>query len=383
MGEVRVPVAPAVLRWALHRGGLDESSLAEVHADAHAWLRGEKQPTLKQLEGVARKAHVPYGMLFLPVPPPPEGVPIPDMRTPASAGIGEPSPELLDVLRVCQLRQDWYRDHMLAIGAEPVALVGSASVNEDPEVVGRRLRAALHLDDLPSGGTPEKFRSALISALEHHGVLVMLSGYAGGNTRRALDPQEFRGFALTDDLAPVIFVNGAEAKTAQNFTLLHEAAHLLIGHSALSDARPTRDGPSEEVWCNRVAAAALVPLAIVDSYRERAARDAGEAVTALARACKVSRVVAALRMKAAGLLSQPAVDEMLVDLEAERGRTARPAQDGGDYYRNARYRLGVPFVNAVVASTREGATSYRDAFRLLGTHKRAVMDELAEKVALA
>ncbi|QCP06682.1 ImmA/IrrE family metallo-endopeptidase [Micrococcus luteus] len=380
---VRVAAAPDVLSWAAERAGWDDA-LAEKHFPRfHDWLTGTQQPTLKQLEEFAHKTHTPFGALFLPEPPRMD-LPIPDLRTVGGAGVSEPSPDLLDVVHECQLRQDWYRDEALRQGEEPVALVGSATVDDDPEAVGARLRHELAIQPVQNKAGAESFRRRLVARLEGLGLLVMISGIVGGNTSRALDPQDFRGFALSDPVAPLIFVNGTDAPVAQHFTLLHETAHIVLGHSAVSGSR-MRGGTGEEAWCNRVASAALVPL---DEVR-RARRDSAgvplaELVEDLAARYCVSRSVIYLRLRVAGLVSEDVVSRHFEEQDADApGRTPRRRREsGGDYYRTATVRLGKPLIRAVLRSTREGHTSYREAMRLLGTHKIEVLHEMGRQAGV-
>lgn len=381
---VRVAAAPEVLAWAAQPAGWD-GTVAEQHFPRfHAWLTGSHQPTLKQLEELAHKTHTPFGALFLPEPPRMD-LPIPDLRTVGGAGVSEPSPDLLDVVHECQLRQDWYRDEALRHREEPVALVASATMDDDPETVGARLRDALVIEPVRNRVDADSFRRRLVAGLEDLGLLVMISGIVGGNTSRVLDPQEFRGFALSDPVAPLIFVNGADAPVAQHFTLLHETAHIALGHSAVSGNR-LPDGTGEEAWCNRVASAALVPLDEVRrARREFAGAPLDELVETMATRFCVSRSVIVLRLRSAALVTEDVVSAHFQAQEANaRGRTPRRSRgNGGDYYRTATMRLGKPLIRAVIQSTREGHTSYREAMRLLGTHKVEVLHEMGRQAGAA
>lgn len=212
---IRVEVRAEMLRWACERSGLDIGALTHRFPQLPAWERGEKQPTLKQLERFAKATHTPVGYLFLPEPPV-ERVPIPDFRTVANERIDHPSPDLLETLYICQQRQEWYRSFARSTGEGRLSFAGSVRAAADVVRTAARIRDALGFDVEERRRMPTWTHALrrFISQADALGVLVMVSGVVGSNNRRKLDPQEFRGFALADDLAPLVFINGADTKAA-------------------------------------------------------------------------------------------------------------------------------------------------------------------------
>ena len=379
---IRVPVKPELLRWARHRAGLGRSEFPARFKKLPEWEAGRLQPTLRQLEDFARKVHVPVGTLLLDEPPE-ESVPIPDFRTVGSGPLPRPSPNLLDTIYLCQERQAWYQDYLRSMGAEPLDFFGSLTATSDTRAAAEAMRDKLRItvDGRLKHRTPEKALSACIASAEKTGVLVMVSGVVGSNTQRKLDPREFRGFALADPLAPLVFVNGLDAKSAQMFTLAHELAHLWLGTSALSNL-PSPSSPGirkEEVWCNAVAAEFLVPLA--DIEREiRLYEPLDEAKMRLSRHFKVSTLVVLRRLLDLGCIDRERFVASWSD-EIARYESVRRS-GGGDFYRTALTRLSKPFARAVIADTLEGRTRYTDAFRMLGVRNPATLDRLASKLGL-
>ena len=374
----RVDVEPTLLVWARERAGYGVESLLGRFPRLERWERGEVQPTLKQLERFARTTHVPVGYLFLREPPV-EEIPIPDLRTVASRGAGEPSPDLLDTLYLCQRRQAWYREFARSTGEESLAFVGSAHLDDPIEETAARIRDALGFD-LEARRRAPAWTDALrlfIGEADRAGVLVMVSGVVGSNNHRPLDPEEFRGFALADDLAPLVFLNGADTKAAQMFSLAHELAHIWLGETALSDVGPaSRPTQRVESWCNQVAAELLVPIA---ALREAAPPgDSLEAVQDLARRFKVSTLVILRRLLDARRLSRDEFEEAYT--RELRRLLARPRGSGGNFYLTQAVRLSRRFARALVASTLEGQTLYRDAFRMLGVRKESTFLELGRSL---
>jgi len=377
----RVTVKPEMLRWAWERAGLSIGNLRERFPKLVLWERGEVKPTLKQLERFAKATHTPIGYLFLQEPPV-ERVPIPDFRTLGNTRIGHPSPDLLETLYICQQRQDWYRDFTRSTGEEPLDFAGSAKITDAVVDTAARIRTALGFDVEERRRLPtwtEALRR-FIEQADRLGVLVMVSGVVGNNNRRKLDPEEFRGFALADSLAPLVFLNGADTKSAQMFTLAHELAHIWLGQSAVSDAQAAwLPEQKTERWCNQVAAELLVPLAVIrETYR---GTDALQTEThRLARYFKVSTLVILRRIHDLGGLTQAqlwqAYDEELQRL------LARPKGSGGNFYLTQAARVSKRFARALVVSTLEGQTLHRDAFRMLGFAKASTFQELGRSLGV-
>lgn len=378
---MRVDVEPALIAWAHQRSGIDIDDLRRRFPKLEDWERRKVSPTLKQLETFARATHTPVGFLFLETPPH-EVVPIPDYRTIADAGVVQPSADLLDTIYDCQQRQDWYRIFAQVDQQDPVAFIGSMTVETGVIEAANSMRAALGFGVGERGPTFAEALRHLAAEAEELGVLVMVNGVVGSNTHRKLNPQEFRGFALVDDLAPLVFVNGADTKGAQIFTLAHELAHLWLGESALSDAdlgsRPTDDS---ERWCNQVAAEFLVPLSLLrESFDPEP--ELTEELSRLARIFKVSSLVILRRVHDAGHLSWSAYRTAY---RAELARVLELVADrpsGGSFYNTQPVRVGKRFARALITSTLEGRTLYTDAFAMLGFRKVSTFNELATRLGV-
>ena len=378
---VRVAVKAELLRWARDRAGFTVDDLSSKFPKLEQWESGVAQPTLKQIENYAKATYAPVGYFFLTAPPE-EPLPVPDFRTMAGRDVLPASPNLREMIYACQERQDWFRDNARIAGTDRLAFVGSANLQSPIVEAAAAIRRALSFD-LDRRRTCATWTDALrlfISEADRLGILVMCSGIVMNNTHRRLNPQEFRGFALSDDLAPLVFINGADTKSAQMFTLAHELAHIWLGQTALSNATPTSQQQNAvETWCNRVAAELLAPLEIV--RRElRPDESLDQTVARLVRIFKVSSLVILQRLRDARRLTW---DELREAYQSELDRISKlpKTEGGGDFYVTAAVRYSRRFTRALVESTLEGRTLYRDALRMLGISKTETFHELGRTLA--
>jgi len=379
----RVNVRPEMLRWACARAGLEVSDLSTRFPSLQDWERGEKQPTFKQLQALANATHTPFGYFFLPEPPE-ETLPIPDLRTTANRPV-RPSPDLLDTIYAMQRRQDWLREERLEAEAEPLEFVGTARVNDEPMATGQEMRRAVGLADGWAGAVQswQEAVSELRRRIESVGVMAVINGVVGNNTHRKLDVDEFRGFALTDRYAPLIFVNGADAKSAQMFTLAHEFAHVWLGTEGEGvsgfDGIFPENGRIER-FCDQAAAEFLVPANELKAIWQdmKGSPDTFETV---ARRFKVSPIVVGRRAMDLRLVSRNTFFDFYKEYTTrERQRTT--AAGGGDFYNNQNTRVGAAFATSVIRAAMSGRLTFKAAYELTGLRGGA-FQEYAKRLGMA
>lgn len=382
MAEQSLNVKPELIRWAIERSGWSVGTLAHYFPRIEQWMSEQAHPTLRQLETLAKKTWTPLGYFFLSEPPE-ERLPVPDFRTARDQPIQRPSPNLIDTLHTMQRRQVWMRDYLIELGHERLVFIGSIKPSDDIKKVSLSIRRALGMDDgwASQIATWSDALSVLREAAEAIGILVVINGVVGNATRRKLDPSEFRGFVLSDDYAPLIFINGADARSAQMFTLAHELAHLWVGEGGIFDL-PEFQSPGDQLeqFCNRVAAEFLIPEAELRNFWPNVQRDS-EPFQKIARHFKVSPIVASRRALDLNLIDRAAFFDFFHAYQTDERRKGMKSK-GGNFYLTQNVRLGKRFARSVMLAAKEGRLLYRDAYSLTGL-RGATFDRYAKSLGIA
>jgi len=362
-------VKPELIRWAIERSRLPADEFARDFPKLEEWQSGTRMPTARQLELFANKTMTPLGYFFLDSPPK-ETLPIPDFRTVGDVPIERPSPNLIETIQVMQRRQAWMREYVMDNGEEPLEFVGSAKNVQNVVSLAARIRDVLGLDVdwAETLATWEEALRTLRRCAERIGILVSTSSVVGLNNHRPLDPQEFRGFVLCDKYAPLIFVNGADSKSAQMFTLAHELVHLWVGQDGLFNLIKMMPHHSAiERFCNQVAAEFLVPgHKLTQRWQEVSSSD--RPFHTIARWYKVSPLVAARRALDLNLITKARFfafyEQDQEDWRRRKAEEKAKKKGGPNFYDVQDVRLGKTFAYAVVRAAREGKLLYRDAYQL-------------------
>ena len=292
MPGVTVSITPEILKWIIQKVQFQDVN-SSVYELLNKWLSGEKEPTFNQVEDMSKKTNIPFGYFFLDKPPV-EECKIVEYRTVNSVNLQEPSRNLIDVLDMMSDVQEWMIDYLKDNGYEPIDYIGRGKLLTASEIAyDIRKELGLNLNWYKSSKNVADSFKYLRECCENKGIMVMMSGTVGSNTRRKLDVDEFRAFTLVNEYAPLVFINTCDSENGKLFSLLHEIAHIWLGEDSFYNEQygNSVNVSKLEQICNAVAAEILVPnVVFVEKWSEISGTDL-EKIETLAKFFKCSRYV--------------------------------------------------------------------------------------------
>jgi Zn-dependent peptidase ImmA (M78 family) len=349
-----------LIEWAITRAGFRLEEFFTKNPKVEEWIKGNKYPTIKQLEDFTHKVHVPFGYLFLNEPPQ-EELNIPFFRT-GKGNVKKVSLNIYHTIQMLQERQSWLTDYLTESGYEDLSFVGSFQARDNYQEIVSDIRKKLKLSEgwAKEFKTWEETLDYLTLKIEDAGIIVTFNGVVGNNTRRKIDVEECRGFVLVNKKAPFLFINSADAKAAQMFTLIHEIAHIWLGESAGfdNDDMLPADDPIEKL-CDKVAAEFLVP-----ETHFRKLWETTQNFKTLSRNLKVSPIVVARRALDLKLITKAEFFEFYNSYIQSFLLRKENQASGGNFYATAKKRVSLRFANYVNSAVKENNLLYRDAYRL-------------------
>ena len=368
-------ITPSVLEWAIKRAGVSAES---IHKKAEQWVSGKARPTFKQAVDIAKTLQIPFGYLWLKEPPKEQEI-IPDLRTIGNGGLAQIPLELKTVVNDVKQKQEWFKEYAKTNGILKCEAIGRFKGSDDTQEIADDVTARLGIQDLvDSGCDKDRMLKNLIEKIEKLGILVMRNSILRGNTKKKLNLDTFRGFAIFDEFAPLIFINTNDSKAGQIFTLMHEVAHLWIGQSGISDS-DIRENNKIELACNEIAAKILMPKTkIQKAFREF---DDDRWLECIADRFSVSTLAVLNRLRSLSLLAPRRYQE-LYNAELERlSRIPKTRPSGAPPPEvMVRVRNGYLFTFVVTSSVLSGDETYTNGASLLGFKNTDLINKVAKEI---
>lgn len=260
--RVLAKVKPEILIWARESAGLTQAEAAlAIHQSQDtliSWENGTDSPSIPQLRGLSNLYKRPLSVFYLQEPPRGFMV-ISDFRRISPEKARRFSPQLTQEIRVANQRRELAKELLEDLGEQPNKFTFRLSMQSNPEEAGLLMREYLGLSRTEQ---PFKRDSPGRRGLNLWKGLIEQAGVLVFQTMR-IPSDEASGFALAYEDLPVVVINQKDAPVRRLFSLLHELAHLALRKSGVSDLDVESPRPPEdevlEVFCNRVAASALMP----------------------------------------------------------------------------------------------------------------------------
>ena len=369
-------ITPSVIKWAREKAKLSieeaASKIRRPPEDIKNWENGSLKPSIAQARNAARVYRRPLAMFYLPEPPSDFST-LRDFRSLPGQELRKYSPELTLLIRNTRYRQEWMKEYLVKEGADRLAFVGSSSIKDDPRDVAKSIREIIDISikEQKKCKTPYDYLLLWLKKSESSGIFVF--------RQRQIRLKEARGFILSNEIAPFIFINSDDSKAGQLFTLVHELAHLWIDKSGVSNIESSgssvdEDAKQTEIFCNEVAAQTLLEQnAFKEEWRlQNPDLNIRERIYKTAGIFNVSEEVVARRLLELDVISKSLYSELREyyqkrwrDYKKREKRRFSKSKGGPSYYVITLSQNGYAFTETVVGAYAGGSISGRDASALL------------------
>ena len=259
---------------------------------------------------------------------------------------------------------EWLHHYRIDHDYDKLSLVGSITQDMTDNEVVEKICNTLNVERnwFKLVKKEDKALNYFSEKIEESGISIFINGIVGNNVHRKLNVKEFRGFALVDDYAPIIFINGADKIHGKLFTLLHEVIHIFSGNDGLDDG--------SEVFCNRIAALILVPK---EAFEE-AWNSIPENYSQLANMFHVSLGVIYRCALTNDFISFKEWEKL--NSSFENNFKTENKSSSGNFYNNLPYRIGKNYSKIVFTAVQEGSLLYKEAYDLLGIYGKVFTDAM-------
>lgn len=377
-------INPEILIWARMTAGLGVDAAANrlslktsgVSTASEKLLKyenGVKQPSPVFLSKMAKLYRRPLLTFYLPQPPLKDKG-IEDFRTLPSNYTMDNEGLVSALVRDVKARQSIVRSVLVDEDEDDsVELVGSCDHTSSPEGIAEIIKANLNFDlqVFREKRSPDEAFKYLRLQVEAVGIYVLMIGNLGSHHSN-IPVSTFRGFVLSDHVAPFVVINNLDAKAAWSFTLLHELAHLCLGETGISGGYSDR---SVEQLCNDVASLILLSEEEVEELGSSLLDkdDACNKIEVFANERNISKALVAYRLYLSSYYTKEIWQEINDFFEekwqmykAEIKRKNQNQGGGPNPYILKKYNLGA-LVSLMERMSATGAITATKAGAVLGT----------------
>ena len=373
--SMTVEVNPNILKWAIGSSGWREEDISKKLKVSQnifsGWLRGETNPTLNQLEDLAKTVKRPLAVFFLSEAPKEKPLPKDYRMLPEKAGKFDKK-TILAIRRARRL-QKISKELSENLNANLNKLIPTIKQSEDTKKTAEKYREEFKFDaeKQKKFKTPYEVFNYLRDLIEDKNIIVF---------QISMPIEDARGFTLVDDSPAVIVVNSKDPIEARIFTLMHEFGHVLLNESGVSmpeNALFIKNPENVEKWCNNFSSAFLLPEALAKSEFSQ-----NKDVAKLSRAYKLSKAMLFYNMYRFNFISKQQYDAFIDKYKPEIQKPKEKSEKKGGFRPTADKQClserGQKFVSLVVTNVDKGFITHSDALSYLSI-KSKNLDKVMSK----